>query len=274
MNRVSLLFPGGRSKAFTLSYDDGAVEDRRLLELCRTYGVKGTFNLNSGRLGMGRNLKADEIRDLYTSDVAEIATHGSTHAYLNQLPVHAAFREILDDRNELEHLAGSLVRGHAYPYGAYNETVIGVLKAAGIMYARTVKSSHDFKLPENWHEWNPTCHHDDPMLSELTDKFFDNTKPTEPSLFYVWGHSYEFGQKNNWEVIERLMEQLSCKTEVWFAANIEIYDYSEAYSRLIWSADCGQVFNPSMYDVWFNTVSGIGKAPKTYVVKAGEKIKL
>ncbi|NMA38075.1 MAG: polysaccharide deacetylase, partial [Papillibacter sp.] len=30
MNRVTMLFPGGKAKAFTLSYDDGAVGDRKL----------------------------------------------------------------------------------------------------------------------------------------------------------------------------------------------------------------------------------------------------
>ena len=29
----SLVFPGGKSKAFTLSYDDGVVQDRRLAEM-------------------------------------------------------------------------------------------------------------------------------------------------------------------------------------------------------------------------------------------------
>ena len=47
----TLLFPGGKSKAFTLSYDDGVVQDRRLAELFRKYGLKCSFNLGSGVLG-------------------------------------------------------------------------------------------------------------------------------------------------------------------------------------------------------------------------------
>ena len=43
----SLVFPGGKGKACTLSYDDGVVQDRRLAELLRRYGVKCTFNLGS-----------------------------------------------------------------------------------------------------------------------------------------------------------------------------------------------------------------------------------
>ena len=47
----TLLFPGGKSKAFTLSYDDGVVQDRRLAALFRQYGLKCSFNLGSGLLG-------------------------------------------------------------------------------------------------------------------------------------------------------------------------------------------------------------------------------
>ena len=35
----SLVFPGGKSRAFTLSYDDGVVQDRRLAEIFRERGL-------------------------------------------------------------------------------------------------------------------------------------------------------------------------------------------------------------------------------------------
>ena len=38
----------GKNKAVTFSYDDGVEQDRRLVELFNQYGVKATFNLNSG----------------------------------------------------------------------------------------------------------------------------------------------------------------------------------------------------------------------------------
>lgn len=42
-----MLFPGGKNRAMTFSYDDGVVQDRRLVELFNRYHVKGTFNLNT-----------------------------------------------------------------------------------------------------------------------------------------------------------------------------------------------------------------------------------
>ena len=41
-------FPEGRTKALTMSYDDGRTHDRRLIEIFNKYGIKGTFHLNSG----------------------------------------------------------------------------------------------------------------------------------------------------------------------------------------------------------------------------------
>ena len=41
----------GKKKAITFSYDDGVTQDIRLIELFNKYGLKCTFNINSGYLG-------------------------------------------------------------------------------------------------------------------------------------------------------------------------------------------------------------------------------
>lgn len=38
----------GKKKAVTFSFDDGVTQDIRLIEIFNKYGLKGTFNLNSG----------------------------------------------------------------------------------------------------------------------------------------------------------------------------------------------------------------------------------
>ena len=42
-----MLFPGGKQKALTLSYDDGVQQDIRFIEILDKYGIKCTFNINS-----------------------------------------------------------------------------------------------------------------------------------------------------------------------------------------------------------------------------------
>ena len=44
-------------KYFTLSFDDGLEQDKRVIRLMRQYGFKGTFNLNAGLLGTRGEVK-------------------------------------------------------------------------------------------------------------------------------------------------------------------------------------------------------------------------
>ena len=38
----------GKKKAVTFSFDDGVMQDIRVIEILDKYGLKGTFNLNKG----------------------------------------------------------------------------------------------------------------------------------------------------------------------------------------------------------------------------------
>ena len=46
-----LRFPGGKTKSVTYSYDDGCRQDIKVAEILRRYGIRGTFNINSGLFG-------------------------------------------------------------------------------------------------------------------------------------------------------------------------------------------------------------------------------
>lgn len=261
MANMIMRFPGGLPKALTLSYDDGVEQDIRLIEIAKSYGLKGTFNLNSGCFPpedisyepgtIHRRMPRSKAKKVYTDCGWEIATHAYTHPSLVRLPVHTATAEVLRDRQELEELFGTVIRGFAYPYGAYDDKSVDVLKSCGICYARTVESTRDFHIPKDWLRMPATCHHDDPMLMELTEKFLKEKKWWAPMLFYVWGHSYEFEDKDNWDVIERFAKTISGKDDIWYAANIEIYDYCKAYSELIFSVKMDVCYNPTATDVWF-----------------------
>jgi len=87
-------------------------------------------------------------------------------------------------------------------------------------------------------------------------------------MFYLWGHSYEFDDRDEWSLIESFCEYMGGKEDVWYATNIEIYDYVKAYNSLCISADIKTVYNPSACDVWF-WHKGI-----VYCVKGGETIRI
>lgn len=258
---IFMRFPNGKSKALTLSYDDGVIQDKRLIEILKPYGLKATFNINSGYIGdedavdSGR-MSLKQIKELYTVSGHEVAIHGATHPFLEKLPLPIAISEVLDDRKRLEEIFGGVIRGMAYPFGTYSDELIGALKSTGIAYSRTVISTHDFRIPIDWFKLTATCHHNDTVLPELTDKFI-NAIPNkerfrrEPLLFYLWGHSYEFDDRNNWEVIEKFAKKIGNREDIWYATNIEIYDYVQAYNNLKFGVDGNCVYNLSGQTVWF-----------------------
>lgn len=251
-------FPGARSKALTFSYDDGVKADKRLIEILDRHGLKGTFNLNSRLFGCERwHDRMDEEQTYLTfyNRSHEIALHGARHVFLNKVPLPEAINEIVQNRLYLENKFGRIVRGMAYAYNGYNAEILNILPQLGVAYARTTRSTHSFSMPDNFLEWRPTCHHTEEELLPLAEKFAagapeNDFKNREPWLMYIWGHSYEFDDDNNWQKIEDVCDLLGGRQDIWYATNIEIRDYAEAYGRLRFSLDGERVYNPSAIPVW------------------------
>ena len=273
---TNMLFPAGKKKALTFSYDDGTIYDRKLVALMNEYGMKCTFNLNAGLFSdkhIGNvdgkeidffRIDAEEVKDLYVGH--EVASHTYTHPSLTETEEGAAREEVLKDRARLEELTGYPVKGFAYPYGTFNGEVEALLMDCGIVYGRTVCSTENFGLPEKFIEWHPTCHHDNPKMMELAERFCQEDDGAG-KLFYVWGHSYEFHRYENWAHIEGFMRYMQeHKEDIWMATNMEIMDYITAYKGLVWSEDEKTVNNPGKADVWFEADA------KVYCVRSGETV--
>ncbi len=262
-------FPDGKCKAATFSYDDGVKADIKLIKIFDKYGVKGTFNLNSILFDCENwhdRMDEELTYKTFINCGHEIALHGARHIFLNKVPLPEAANEIVQNRLYLENKFKKIVRGMAYAYNGYNSEIINLLKSLGVTYARTTEESHSFEVPENWLTLKPTCHHADSKLGELTDRFLnqspeDEFKHREPWLFYVWGHSYEFDDNGNWHIIENLCRRLSENKDIWFASNGEIYDYVQAYNRLVFSLDGERVYNPSCIPVFIELRGRVYEIP-------------
>ncbi|MBO5913601.1 MAG: polysaccharide deacetylase family protein [Clostridia bacterium] len=253
----TLHFPEGKMKALTFSYDDGVDSDIRLMEIFKKNGLKGTFNLNGGLMNgtagaYSRRLLEDECKTVYADPDFEVACHAYTHPFLEKCDPAVCLDEIVSDRMKLESLFDCEVHGMAYPFGTYNDTVINCCQSAGIYYNRTVNGTMNFSIPTNWLTWHPTCHHVNEKIFELAEKFLNQpVTPKEPArLFYIWGHSYEFNQRNDWDRMEQLCELLGGHDDVWYATNIEIYRYCRSFSRLKYSADGKTIYNPTADKLW------------------------
>ena len=130
-----------------------------------------------------------------------------------------------------------------------------------------IKATEKFDFPQNWLTLHPTCHHGNPRLMELAESFLqDSRNICVNKMFYLWGHSYEFDRNNNWELIEQFAAYIGNRKDVWYATNIEIYDYVKAYESLQVSVDKTIVHNPSVIDVWF------AENEQIYCVKGGQTL--
>ena len=264
MNKVHFnRFPGGVFRCLTMSYDDGVVEDERLVEIFNRHGIKGTFHLNSGYFH-DRHDPSVNMAELYRGH--EISCHTVTHPFPNEIPDVSNLAEIIEDRRALEREAGYVVRGMSYPYGQYNDHVIGLMRAAGMEYSRTTRATNRFDLPENFLEWHPTCHHNGGIMEKL-DEFLSPARHDRLRLFYVWGHSFEFPRDDNWELIETFCKKAGGREDVWYATNIEIVDYMNALRALRVSADCDCFYNPTATDVWFSVNGETVRCPAGQTVR-------
>jgi hypothetical protein len=218
------------------------------------YGIKCTFNVNSKMMeaatGGGHHLSLDEALALYDAGGHEVACHGVTHAYYKRLPGSHTVLDVFQDRVWLENAFGRMVRGFAYPFSAYDENVVEALRACGIVHARGGDSSFCFALPEDFLRIRPTVRHNHPRFLELAQTFVRETVRYDPTWFCLMGHSYEFADADNWQLLEDFCALVGNREDIWYATVGQLHDYVEAYGRLIWSADAKCVQNPTQTKLW------------------------
>ena len=274
MKYTLLKFPGFRTRAVTVSYDDGVIFDKRLIEILDKNGLKGTFNLNSGLFGRGKlRLSEEDAVALYANSGHEVAAHGKNHISMAEMQEPIVVDEIINDRLGLEKIFGKLITGWAYANGSYDDRSVDLLKKSGFEYARTTVKSEKFELPTDWLRWAPTCHHNHPRLMELVKEFLTDSTylyywAQSPRVFFLWGHSYEFNDNDNWNVIEEFAEAVGNREDIWYATNIEICQYVKAFNSLQFSANGEKVHNPTATDVYLNYFK------EDILVKSGETVNL
>ena len=245
----------GKKKAVTFSMDDFVPQDLRFMEILDKYGLKGTFNVNSGAIGVDaerpaflpgavgepiivngkvchkETVKKPHLRvndfDKFTNH--EIAAHTLTHKFLTNLDDSTVVLQTEEDRLILEKLTGRKVVGLAYPGGGkgpiFDERVAGVLKEqTGIKYARTNGQSFNFELPSDLYQLEMTMHFANfEKLMELGKEFIE-TEFDHPVVFSIWGHTYEMDDAYTpWEEVEEFCKFISGKDDIFYGTNEQVY---------------------------------------------------
>lgn len=196
-------------KIFLISFDDGTVWDRRFVELLNKYGMKGTFNLNSGleefvwqfedRFPVRRQVLSQTLEQ-YRGH--EIASHTLHHPWLNSLTPPQLSREVGEDCAALKALFGLEEIGFGVPFTACTEREIRIIRKYA-RYIRLSEFSDSFGLPPDRYHIPIHGLYNQPDIRERIAAFARSSLPA--ALFVLAGHSYELEALDQWEDMEELL---------------------------------------------------------------------
>ena len=202
-------------KIVTFSFDDGVIQDRKLISLLKKYGLKCTFNLNSQLLGSEGALSKiapGDVKEVYAG--FEVASHTCTHPLLTQCSPARIVEEVVGDYLRLSEFVGYPVRGFAYPGGRPNcdRLVTEMLRACtSLVYARTNISTYELSFPRDLLQWDPTLH----ILDLRTDELIDR--------------SFELDRPGGWERAEAVFARIASLHGVTCMTNMEVCDWMKEF---------------------------------------------
>ncbi|MDR1292086.1 MAG: polysaccharide deacetylase family protein [Clostridiales Family XIII bacterium] len=221
----------GCKKYFTLSFDDGVEQDKKIIALMKRYGLHGTFNLNSGLFGYRPKLfninriPKDEIKQVYEG--FEVASHGARHENPRTVSRRRLEASIAEDIEELSGLVGYRVKGHAYPYGFHTAAGEECLRGHGVLYARRIRGSGSFLFPANPYRYDPTCWFNAKNVFRLIDGFIQARPENGDLLFMMWGHGYEMDyglRKCPEDQLERIFSKIAGRSDIVYCSNKEAFE--------------------------------------------------
>lgn len=250
------LYPYGKAKACNLTYDDGVLQDVRLVELLNRYGLKATFNLNSELMAQEfawthesglqiRRLSPDRARHLY--DGHEIASHTLTHPYLAELSREHILYEMGKDRETLSNFFEREISGFALPFDGYNDTIRSCAIECGFDYARISEESFSYEPERDYFAWRAGIFHLSPQLYDYVEGFF--TTNEELALCQIVGHSYDLDTEGLWERMEELFATLHSHEDILPMTHIELVRYLRAIRSAVVAEEW--IENPSDIELWF-----------------------
>ncbi len=226
----------GKKKAITFSFDDGVAQDKKAIEILNKYGLKATFNLNSGLSGTDGSMviegqkverficPLEDIKKIYANH--EIAVHTVHHPLLTTLSDELVIKEVSDDQKTLSNYLDYEVVGMAYPCAPPNcdARVAKLIKEnTKVKYARDFYSSHSFDQQEDLLLFKPTVYWGEDILFNMAEEFI-NLKTDKPKLFYIWGHTYELdiGNLIDWVKFENFCKLISSKDDIFYGTNKQV----------------------------------------------------
>ena len=230
-------------KYFTLSFDDGITQDLKIIDICKKYNFYAcSFNINTGLCGanwdwVGKRYNRPDVSHIrFTEkeiksgiyDGFDVEGHTRNHTTVKKYDddIDTLISEIEGNAEDIFELTGKKPKGMAWASSNYSytqTTAEKICKHTSIRFSRGASSTYNFRLPETFMNWQPTCSIIDKNLFYFADKFI-NAKSDEDMIFYVWGHGYELDVFNLYDDLEKLIKMMSENDDIICISNADFYE--------------------------------------------------
>lgn len=216
----------------SFSWDDGAIEDLKLMDISLKYNIPGIFFIPATNTERGVMSK-DNIKTIAKNNF-EIGAHTYSHTYLTHLPIKAADEEMITGKSFLEQLLGQEVPHFCFPGGKFSSELVETSK----QYFKSARTADTGALIQNnSYLIKPTFHFYDRGKKSLVYNSLKNRSPVfrltlsniltrnyfdlminiivdlanspDNNKIIIWGHSWEIGKFQLWNRLEDLFQFIS-----------------------------------------------------------------
>lgn len=210
------------------SWDDGAEEDVKLMELHCKYNIPGMFFVPT-KNREGRKVIDKNIIKKFDSNIIFFGGHTQNHTYLTKIPINYVKSEVEDNKKYLEDIVGHEIKHFCLPGGAYNADILSIIKPmfSTIRTADTMNFNNGYLIKPSFHFYprgirslliNGICHESYGqvmfIVRNMKTSYFDliesivsnEFKNQTSSDIHIWGHSWEIEKLDLWKRLERLFE--------------------------------------------------------------------
>ena len=200
------------------SFDDGTVQDLRVAELVKKYGIETIFywpfkpelvNEPNGRTSLSDNQMIELAKDF------EIGSHTISHPLLTRIPLDQARTEIEQSKILLEDKFEQDINSFCYPRGYSNPQVQEAVVEAGYLSARSTLVGYVHESENPFFEQTAVhvaCQRKEYAGVDWYDyglELFEIAQNVPRSVFHIFGHSWEIDENNQWGKFEEFLKAIS-----------------------------------------------------------------
>ena len=213
------------------TWDDGAVEDLKLIALHEKYNLPGMFFVPNFNKEGRAVISADDIKHC-ASSLISFGGHTKNHSYLTTVAKSDLDEEIYANQAYLSELLGTEIPHFCLPGGKYNEEVLAsvykyyktirtadtmnfrnegtLIKPSFHIYPRGYKSlvGNAMRNGSNSVLLNLLMHPNRDYFETLAD-IVDLEKNKSSADIIFWGHSWELEEFGLWNSLEEIMKNIS-----------------------------------------------------------------